>query len=473
MPELSGTQILGYLVYLVASVTFILGLKFLASPTTARRGNQLAAAGMALVVAWVFVTDFLLADGGLGHAWILGIGIPIGTVAGALGARRVPMTAMPQMVAIFNGAGGGAAALVALAEFLRDADPASLLPLPFIIATLLGAVIGSVSLTGSIVAFGKLQGLIAGRPVKYPGSQVVTAVLFLTIIGLGVYLAAVANSVPLFLLFCAIALVLGVQLVMPIGGADMPVVVSLLNSYTGIAVAATGFVLNNYALLIAGTLVGASGAILTQLMCKAMNRSIFNVLFAGFGTGGGTMVAGAAGEQSVREIGAEDAAVLMAYGTKVIIVPGYGMAVAQAQQPVRELMDLLLEKGVDVQFAIHPVAGRMPGHMNVLLAEANVPYDRLKEMDEINDDFANASVALVIGANDVTNPAARTDTTSPIYGMPILNVDAAEHVIVLKRSMAAGFAGIDNPLYGDPKTTMLFGDAKKSVEDLVAGVKSA
>ncbi|HEX9634479.1 MAG TPA: NAD(P)(+) transhydrogenase (Re/Si-specific) subunit beta [Candidatus Limnocylindria bacterium] len=485
MPEVSGLDIASYVVYLVGAVSFILGLKFLASPTTARRGNQLAAAGMALVVLWVFVTDFLLAGGGLGQAWILAVGIPIGTVAGVVGARRVPMTAMPQMVAIFNGAGGGAAALVAVAEFLRDApattsepilgtiNQGALLPLPFIIATLLGAVIGSVSLTGSIVAFGKLQGFIAGRPVKYPGSQVVTAVLFLALIGLGVYLAAVANSVPLFLLFCAIALVLGVQLVMPIGGADMPVVVSLLNSYTGIAVAATGIVLNNYALLIAGTLVGASGGILTQLMCRAMNRSLFNVLFAGFGTGGGTMVAGAAGEQTVREISADDAAVLMAYGRKVIIVPGYGMAVAQAQQPVRELMDLLLEKGVDVQFAIHPVAGRMPGHMNVLLAEANVPYDRLQEMDEINDDFANASVALVIGANDVTNPAARTDTGSPIYGMPILNVDAAENVIVLKRSMAAGFAGIDNPLYGDPKTAMLFGDAKKSVEDLVAGVKSA
>jgi NAD(P) transhydrogenase subunit beta len=485
MPELSGLDIASYVVYLVGAVSFILGLKFLASPTTARRGNQLAAAGMALVVGWVFVTDFLLAEGGIGQAWILALGIPIGSVAGALGARRVPMTAMPQMVAIFNGAGGGAAALVAVAEFLRDApvmtdepilgtiNQGALLPLPFVIATLLGAVIGSVSLTGSIVAFGKLQGIIAGRPVKYPGSQVVTAVLFLAVIGLGVYLAAVENSVPLFLLFCVLALVLGVQLVMPIGGADMPVVVSLLNSYTGIAVAATGFVLNNYALLIAGTLVGASGGILTQLMCRAMNRSLFNVLFAGFGTGGGTMMAGTSGEQTVREINADDAAVLMAYGRKVIIVPGYGMAVAQAQQPVRELMDLLLERGVDVQFAIHPVAGRMPGHMNVLLAEANVPYDRLQEMDEINDDFANASVALVIGANDVTNPAARTDTGSPIYGMPILNVDAAENVIVLKRSMAAGFAGIDNPLYGDPKTAMLFGDAKKSVEDLVAGVKSA
>ncbi len=364
-------QVLTYLVWLVGSVTFILALKFLASPATARRGNQLGAAGMALVILWTFFT----VDGMLANWWILLVGGLVGSVIGVLGARRVPMTAMPQMVAIFNGAGGGAAAVVAIAEFLRDAGdhPGELLSLPFMIATLLGAIIGSVSLTGSIIAFGKLQGLVASRPVKYPGSQVVTAVLFLALVALGVYLVAIENSVPLFLLYCGLALVLGVQLVMPIGGADMPVVVSLLNSYTGIAVAATGFVLGNYALLIAGTLVGASGAILTQLMCRAMNRSIFNVLFAGFGTGGGAAAAGAEGEEQLREISAEDAAVLMAYGSKVVIVPGYGMAVAQAQGPVRELMDLLLARGVDVQFAIHPVAGRMPGHMNVLLAEANVP----------------------------------------------------------------------------------------------------
>jgi NAD(P) transhydrogenase subunit beta len=377
-------------------------------------------------------------------------------------------------VAIFNGAGGGAAALVAIAEFLRDTGnyPEELLSLPFMIATLLGAVIGSVSLTGSVVAFGKLQGIIAGRPVKYPGSQAVTAILFAALLGLGVYLAAIDNSVPLFLLFCALALVLGVQLVMPIGGADMPVVVSLLNSYTGIAVAATGFVLGNYALLIAGTLVGASGGILTQLMCRAMNRSLFNVLFAGFGTGGGTVAAGAEGEEQLREISADDAAVLMAYGSKVVIVPGYGMAVAQAQGPVRELMDQLLSRGVDVQFAIHPVAGRMPGHMNVLLAEANVPYDRLQEMDEINDDFADTDVALVIGANDVVNPLAREEG-SPISGMPILNVDQAHNIIVLKRGRGTGFAGIPNPLFSNAKTTMLFGDARPSVEDLVAAVKQA
>jgi NAD(P) transhydrogenase subunit beta len=470
-------DILNYLVWLVAAVTFILALKFLASPKTARTGNLLGAGGMALVVAWTFFTT----PGMLANWWIVLVAGGVGSVIGVLGARRVAMTAMPQMVAIFNGAGGGAAAVVALAEFLRDTgespDP---LPLPLVVATLLGAVIGAVSLTGSVVAFGKLQGIIAARPVKYPGSQLVTALLFLVVLGLGIYVAVIATGMPemyaalkvLFLAFCVVALLLGIQLVMPIGGADMPVVISLLNSYTGIAVAATGFVLGNYALLIAGTLVGASGAILTQLMTKAMNRSLFNVLFAGFGTGGGTVGAGAEGEEQLREISADDAAVLMAYGKRVIIVPGYGLAVAQAQGPVRELMDLLLAKGVDVQFAIHPVAGRMPGHMNVLLAEANVPYDRLKEMDEINDDFSDTDVALIIGANDVVNPLAREEG-SPISGMPILNVDQAQNVIVLKRGRGTGFAGIPNPLFSNEKTSMLFGDAKPSVEALVAGVKAA
>ena len=463
-------EILTYLVWLVGSATFILALKFLASPATARRGNQLGAAGMALIIGWTFFA----VDGMLENWWILLVGGLIGSVIGVLGARRVPLNAMPQKVAIFNGAGGGAAGRVAVPVFLRDAGEHSgeLLSLPFMIATLLGAVIGSVSLTGSVIAFGKLQGIVAARPVKYPGSQIVTGLLFAALIVLGVYLAAFDNSVPLFLLFCGLALVLGVQLVMPIGGADMPVVVSLLNSYTGIAVAATGFVLGNYALLIAGTLVGASGAILTQLMCRAMNRSLFNVLFAGFGTGGEAAAGGEEGEEQLRETTAEDAAVLMAYGSKVVIVPGYGMAVAQAQGPVRELMDLLLERGVDVQFAIHPVAGRMPGHMNVLLAEANVPYDRLKEMDEINDDFADTDVALIIGANDVVNPLAREEG-SPISGMPILNVDQAQNIIVLKRGRGTGFAGIPNPLFSNEKTAMLFGDAKPSVENLVAGVKSA
>jgi NAD(P) transhydrogenase subunit beta len=468
---MTALQLATYGVYLVSAVTFILALKFLASPKTARTGNLLGAAGMILVVGWTIATT----EGLLDNWWVIVVGGLIGSVVGVIGARRVPMTAMPQMVAIFNGAGGGAAAVVAVSEFLTaTAEGGSdLLPVVPMIATLLGAVIGSVSLTGSVIAFGKLQGFIAARPVTYPGSRFVAGALLVALLVMAVALAFVTNDVTLFLVFVALALLAGVLIVMPIGGADMPVVISLLNSYTGIAVAATGFVLGNYALLIAGTLVGASGAILTQLMCRAMNRSLLNVLFGAFGTGGGAAVAGAAAEQNVRTINAEDAAVLMAYGKSVIIVPGYGMAVAQAQTPVRELMDLLIARGVDVQFAIHPVAGRMPGHMNVLLAEANVPYERLKEMDEINDDFAKADVALVIGANDVTNPAARTDTSSPIYGMPILNVDHAQNVIVLKRSMAAGFAGIDNPLYGDPKTAMLFGDAKSTVQDLVAGVKSA
>jgi NAD(P) transhydrogenase subunit beta len=467
--ELNGIGVATFLVWLLGSVTFIIALKFLASPRTARTGNLLGAAGMALVIAWTFFT----VEGMLENWWIIAVGAGLGSVAGLLGARRVPMTAMPQMVAIFNGAGGGAAAVVAVAEFLEFADHGGeLLPLPFIIATLAGAIIGSVSLTGSVVAFGKLQGIVTAAPYMLPGQRIITGALFLAMLGLAVYVAGFENSTTLFLVYVALALVTGVVLVMPIGGADMPVVVSLLNSYTGIAVAASGFVLSNYALLIAGTLVGASGAILTQLMCRAMNRSLFNVLFAGFGTAGGAAAPGAEGEEQLKEIGAEDAAVLMAYGKRVVIVPGYGMAVAQAQGPVRELMDLLLEKGVDVQFAIHPVAGRMPGHMNVLLAEANVPYDRLKEMDEINDDFPETDVALVIGANDVVNPLARQEGT-PISGMPILNVDQAQHVIVLKRGRGTGFAGIPNPLFSNERTSMLFGDAKPSVESLVQGVKQA
>ena len=478
MTDLNGWQIATFLVWLVGSVTFILALKFLASPKTARTGNLLGAGGMALVIVWTFLTYDLANPGSepgmLENWWIILVGGVIGSIAGVLGARRVPMTAMPQMVAIFNGAGGGAAAVVAIAEFLEFADhgEAGLLPLPFVIASLLGAVIGGVALTGSIVAFGKLQGIVTARPYMLPGQQIITGALFLAMFAIGVYVAGFENSIPLFLVFCAIALVAGVVLTMPIGGADMPVVVSLLNSYTGIAVAASGFVLSNYALLIAGTLVGASGAILTQLMTKAMNRSLFNVLFAGFGTAGGAIAGGEEGDEQLREITAEDAAVLMAYGKRVIIVPGYGMAVAQAQGPVRELMDLLVAKGVDVQFAIHPVAGRMPGHMNVLLAEANVPYDRLQEMDEINDDFADTDVALVIGANDVVNPVAR-EAGSPISGMPILNVDHAQNIIVLKRGRGAGFAGIPNPLFSNEKTKMLFGNAKETVEGLVQGVKQA
>jgi H+-translocating NAD(P) transhydrogenase subunit beta len=460
-------EVIRFLVYLVAAVTFILGLKFLAAPSTARLGNLLAAAGMAAAVLITFTIE-----GIFDNWWILAVGMPVGAVAGVVGARKVAMTAMPQMVALFNGAGGGAAAVVAGAEFLHAVEAPEALPIAFVIAALLGGLIGGVALTGSIIAFGKLQGIVAPRPVTYPGQNLVTFGLFAAMIVLGA-IVVMTESVPLFMIFAVVALITGVQLVMPIGGADMPVVVSLLNSYTGIAVAATGFVLGNYVLLIGGTLVGASGGILTQLMCKAMNRSLFNVLFAGFGTGGGAAAAGAEGEEQLRETTADDAAVLMAYSKRVIVVPGYGMAVAQAQGPIRELMDLLVERGVDVQFAIHPVAGRMPGHMNVLLAEANVPYDRLKEMDEINDDFADTDVALVIGANDVVNPSAREDTSSPIYGMPILNVDQAQNIIVLKRGRGTGFAGIPNPLFSHEKTAMLFGDAKPSVESLVQGVKTA
>ncbi|MGH2489642.1 MAG: NAD(P)(+) transhydrogenase (Re/Si-specific) subunit beta, partial [Candidatus Limnocylindria bacterium] len=386
-------QLATFGVYLVSAVTFILALKFLASPRTARTGNLLGAAGMALVVGWTVAT----APGLLANWWVLVVGGLIGAVIGVVGARRVPMTAMPQMVAIFNGAGGGAAAVVALSEFLTATGEAGavggLLPSIPMIATLLGAVIGSVSLTGSIVAFGKLQGFIAARPVTYPGSRIVAGVLLAALLAIAVALAFLTNDRTLFLAFVGLALVAGVLLVMPIGGADMPVVISLLNSYTGIAVAATGFVLGNYALLIAGTLVGASGAILTQLMCRAMNRSLFNVLFGAFGTSGGAMEAGAAGEQAVRTINAEDAATLMAYGKSVIIVPGYGLAVAQAQHNVRELADLLEAKGIEVRYAIHPVAGRMPGHMNVLLAEAQVPYDEVFELDDINSELATTDVA--------------------------------------------------------------------------------
>ena len=466
-------EILTYLVWLVASVTFILALKFLASPRTASTGNLLGAAGMALVVAWTF----FVRDGEFGIPdtwWIIVLGAAIGAVAGWLGAKRVAMTAMPQMVAIFNGAGGGAAALVAVVEFLRDTSlhPGELLPLAFVIATLLGAIIGSVSLTGSVVAFGKLQGIIAARPVKYPGSQIVTAALFLALVGIGVYLAVVEPSVPLFLLFVgAVA-----DPRRPARDADRwgghagrRVAAELVHRYRGRGHRLRAEQLRAADRRHAGRRLGRDPHPADDQGDEpfAVQRPL-----CGFGTGGGAVAAGEEGEEQLREINAEDAAVLMAYGKRVIIVPGYGMAVAQAQGPVRELMDLLLAKGVDVQFAIHPVAGRMPGHMNVLLAEANVPYDRLKEMDEINDDFADTDVALIIGANDVVNPVAREEG-SPISGMPILNVDQAQNVIVLKRGRGAGFAGIPNPLFSNEKTKMLFGDAKPSVEDLVAGVKQA
>ena len=455
------------LAYLVAAVLFILGLRQLSSPRGARRGNQTAAVGMVIALA---ATIPLLHFTTVGLVIVL-IGIAIGAPIGALTARRVHMTAMPQMVAIFNGVGGGAAALVAVTELLdQGMHPAFALAFP----SVLSIVIGGVSFAGSVVAFSKLQGLLTGTPMTYPGQQVVNGLIALAIIALAVAVLT-AGSVPAFFVALLIlALVLGVAFVLPIGGADMPVVISLLNAFTGLAVAASGFVLNNFALIVAGTLVGASGTLLTKLMSDAMGRSLANVLFGAFGqvVAGPAGVAGAEGK-SVRSGSPEDVGTMLAYARKVIIVPGYGLAVAQAQHAARELADELERRGVDVEYAIHPVAGRMPGHMNVLLAEANVPYEQLKEMDEINDEFKFTDVALVVGANDVVNPAARNAPGSPIYGMPILNADEAKNIVFMKRSMRPGFAGIDNELLYDPKTIMLFGDAKDSLTKLVAAVKAA
>jgi proton-translocating NAD(P)+ transhydrogenase subunit beta len=456
--------------YLVSAVLFILGLKFLSSPKSARRGNILAMIGMVIaVVATCFDARIL--------SWTdIIIGAVIGAPIGFVSARLVKMTAMPQMVALFNGAGGGAAALVSSGEFLRLLGAPTAPGWDQMLPIVLSCIIGSISFSGSLIAFAKLQELMTGRPITYAGQQVVNGLVLLGIIGLVVVLLA-GNAAPLpFIGLVALALLLGVLAVLPIGGADMPVVISLLNSFTGVAVAVTGFALNSTVLIISGTLVGASGTLLTMLMATAMNRSLANVLFGAFGAvkdTGGSAAGAATGGGAVRSASAEDVATLLAYSRSVIIAPGYGMAVAQAQHAVRELAQNLEKRGVDVKFAIHPVAGRMPGHMNVLLAEANVPYDQLHEMDEVNPQFESADVALVIGANDVTNPAARNVANSPIYGMPILDVDKAKNVVVLKRSMNPGFAGIDNPLYENPKCMMLFGDAKDSVSKLAAGVAAA
>ena len=454
--------------YLIAAVCFIVGLKLLSSPATARRGNQIAALGMAIaVVATLFMP-------GMNNIWLILVGLAIGAVAAVYPARTVKMTAMPQMVAIFNGMGGATAALVSLVEFQHKAD----IGRGEIVSIVLGVIIGSISFAGSMVAFGKLQELISGRPISYPNQQQVNAVIGIAVIALAVVIIALGQTGISYILIVALfaaALVLGVLIVLPIGGADMPVVIAVLNSMTGVAAALTGFVLNNQALIIAGILVGASGAFLTLLMARAMNRSVSNVLFGAWGAAavGGSGGASAAAELPMREVTPDDAAVPLAYADKVIIVPGYGLAVAQAQHAVRELAETLQDRGVQVRYAIHPVAGRMPGHMNVLLAEANVPYDDLYEMDQINEDFANTDVAIVVGANDVTNPAARDDPSSPIYGMPILNVDQAKTIYVLKRGRGAGFAGIENMLFHDPKTAMLFGDAKDSLSKLNSAVREA
>jgi NAD(P) transhydrogenase subunit beta len=456
------------LLYLVTIVTFVLALHFLSSPAHARRGNQIGAAGMllAVVVTWVRI--------GTTSWWAIALGMLIGGGFGAVAARRVRMTAMPQMVALFNGVGGGAAALIALAELHRILPEPGAPKVDISLAIVLSALIGSISFSGSMVAFAKLQELIQGRPITYAGQQFVNGALFLAALGCG--LALVAGVQRQWLLWAVVgaALVFGVLFVLPIGGADMPVVISLLNAFTGLAVAASGFELENNVLIVSGMLVGASGTLLTLLMGRAMNRSIANVLFGAFGqiSAGAAAVAAGTDGGTVRSASAEDVAVMLAYAHKVVFVPGYGLAVAQAQHDVRQLADLLEGKGVEVSYAIHPVAGRMPGHMNVLLAEANVPYPQLKEMDEANPEFPRTDVAVVVGANDVVNPDARSNQGSPIYGMPILNVDDAQAVVVLKRSMNPGFAGIENPLFYNPKTVMLFGDAKQSIEKLIQDVKS-
>src|SRR5881275_2331423 len=449
--------------YLATIVAFILALKFLSSPATARRGNWIGAVGMLVAVAVTFAQKSVVSY------WEIVVGMAVGGSFGAVAARRVKMTAIPQMVALFNGVGGGAAALISLGEFhIRAPDPGRLHG-DISVSIILSALIGSISFAGSMVAFAKLQELIQGRPIVYPGQQFVNGLLLAAVVAAGV--AIVAGSEQQWLI---VALILGVLFVLPIGGADMPVVISLLNAFTGLAAAATGFELENNVLIVSGMLVGASGTLLTVLMGRAMNRSIANVLFGAFGQVSAGAAAAAADTDggTVRSASADDIAVMLAYAQKVVFVPGYGMAVAQAQHDVRQLADLLEQRGVEVSYAIHPVAGRMPGHMNVLLAEANVPYPQLKEMDESNEEFPRTDVGLVIGANDVTNPDARTNQGSPIYGMPILNVDQAQTVVVLKRSMNPGFAGIENPLFVNPKTVMLLGEAKDSIDRLIAGVKA-
>jgi H+-translocating NAD(P) transhydrogenase subunit beta len=455
------------LLYLVTIVTFILALRFLSRPDKARWGNQIGAVGMLLAIAVTFAQSEVVSY------WEIAVGMVIGGGFGAVAARRVKMTAMPQMVALFNGVGGGAAALISWAEFHNRVPAHGNLKLDISIAIMLSALIGSISFAGSMVAFAKLQELIKGRPITYPGQQVVNGLVVTAALAAGIAIAAGGEEQWLMWALLGCAAVFGVLFVLPIGGADMPVVISLLNAFTGLAAAATGFELENNVLIVSGMLVGASGTLLTLMMSRAMNRSIANVLFGAFGqVSAGAAAAATSDGGTVRAASAEDVAVMLAYAHKVVFVPGYGLAVAQAQHDVRQLADLLEEKGVEVSYAIHPVAGRMPGHMNVLLAEANVPYPQLKEMDEANPEFGRTDVALVVGANDVVNPDARSNEGSPIYGMPILNVDQAQTVVVLKRSMNPGFAGIENPLFYNPKTVMLFGDAKESISKLIEDVKS-
>jgi proton-translocating NAD(P)+ transhydrogenase subunit beta len=460
------------LAYLVSSVLFVVGLKRLQSPATARGGNQLAAFAMLIAIVATFVENDVLSWTGITS------GIVLGSLIGAVTARRVQMTSMPEMVGIFNAFGGGASALVAAAEFTRVVMTGGTLDASAGVTIAISSLIGAVTFSGSFVAFGKLNGMITGNPVTFPLQKTLNALLFAFLLILAGSMAGawtVGSMAPttMFLIFMGVSLLLGILLVIPIGGADMPVVISLLNSYSGLAASAAGFVLGNMVLIISGALVGASGLILTTIMCKAMNRSLANVAFGAFGgDSGGKAGKLSTGDKPVRSTDAEGAAMVLAYAQSVVVVPGYGLAVAQAQHELRKVMDNLEERGVDVRYAIHPVAGRMPGHMNVLLAEADVPYDKLFDLDEINDDFQRTDVVLVVGANDVVNPDAR-DPESVIAGMPILDVDFAQSVIVMKRSLSPGFAGIDNPLFYLDKTMMFFGDAKVSMGDLVKEVREA
>jgi len=454
--------------YIVAFSLFIIGIKQGTHPTTAKRGNMIAAVGMAVAVVATLLLD------GMGNWGLIVIGLAAGSAIGAIASVRVQMTEMPQMVALYNGVGGGAVALIAWSELRHGISIGGDIPLEELIPTLLAAVIGSVSFWGSNIAFAKLQDLIPTRPLAVPGQQVINAVLLIGIVAACVDIA-VNNGDPSQALFIGIliaAAILGNLVVLPIGGADMPVVISLLNAFTGLSAAAAGFALDNVALIVAGTLVGSSGTILTLEMATAMNRSVSNILFSGFGgapAGGG---GGSGEERPHTSIGAQDAAIKLAYADSVVVVPGYGLAVAQAQHAIKEVADELEKRGVPVSYAIHPVAGRMPGHMNVLLAEADVPYEQLKEMEEINPEMPRTGVAVVVGANDVTNPAAKNDPDSPIAGMPIIEVSEANEVIVIKRSLSPGFAGIDNDLFYEPNTSMLFDDAKKAAADIAAEIQN-
>lgn len=456
------TPVWSQLANLGAALAFILALKALSSPKTARLGNRIGAIGAIAAVAIVFFSE-----SNLKHLPLILVAVAFGTLVGFVAARKVQMTQMPQMVALFNGVGGGAAMAVSSIEFLKAGATDGFVAL---FATVFTVVIGSISFTGSIVTFLKLQELMTSRPVVLPLGRLITISTAIATLFMSIYLMINPENWALWTLV-VLSLIMGILFVLPVGGADVPIVISLLNAFTGLSVAASGYVLDNVLLLVAGTLVGASGTLLTQLMAKAMGRPLTSTLFGAF-TAKASTSTGTAVDRPVKSAGPNDIAIMLTYASKVIIVPGYGLAVAQAQQTLRELVDLLITKGVEVEYAIHPVAGRMPGHMNVLLAEADVPYEQLKEMDEINSEFSNASVAVVVGANDVVNPAARTDKTSPIFGMPILNADQAEQVVFMKRSMRPGFAGVENELLFNDKTTLLFGDAKDSLSKVVAAVKT-